>query len=191
MFRAVVFLLGAAVLGAFMAAVYYAPDSVELRESATAYNPGPGDIQQDTVHPSLPGSDITYHVEVLQGTVDVYVMEQDWAASLAADGNLALDQPFSYLSEFSKTHVNGSHSFTIQSDGVTSYVIVFDNTDNFYEGDAGENGTQENARIRTTARFLEEEERSLTFGYLAAIPSVLLVLVTFGRQYWRWRNERT
>lgn len=191
MFRTLIFLVGAAILAALMAGVYYAPDSLALREEATAYNPGPGEVRQDTVHPSLPGSDIVYEVEVLEGTVDVYVMDQEWASSLAQGGGMHLDRPFSYYSEWSAIGVNGTHTFTIQSDGRTSYSVVFDNSDNYYQGDADEDGGERaTAKIRTTVRFVEEEDRSLTFGYLAAAPSALLVVVTFGRQYWRHRRHK-
>lgn len=190
MFRSLVFLIGASLLGAFLAAVYYAPDNLEQRENSSAYNPAVGEIRQDTVHPSLPGSDIVYEITVLQGEIDVYVMEREWASSTAGGGDISLDAPFSYIHDLSKTHVNGSYTFTIQSDGVTSYVVVFDNSDNFYDDDAGEDGNATTARVKTSVRFFAEEERSLTFGYLAAVPSVLLVVVTVGRQAMRWRKER-
>ncbi len=191
MFRSLVFLVGASLLGAFLAAVYYAPESSELRVNSSAYNPSVGEIRQDTVHASLPGAPILYEIEVLAGTIDVYVMEREWAASTAGGGDIRLDEPFSYIADLSATHVNGSYSFTIESDGKTAYVVVFDNSDNFYAGDAGEDAENATtARVKTTVRFFAEEDQSLTFGYLAAIPSVLLVLVTFGRQVWRWNKER-
>ncbi len=190
MFRSLVFLVGASLLGAFLAAVYYAPDSLEQRQNSSAYNPAPGEIRQDTVHPTLPGSPIIYEIEVLQGTIDVYVMEREWAASTAGGGDIRLDQPFSYIHDLSATKVNGSYTFIIDSDGKTPYVVVFDNSDNYYSGDAGEDGNITEARVKTTVRFVAEEERSLTFGYLAAIPSVLLVVVTVGRQVRRWAKER-
>lgn len=193
MFRSLVFLLGTAILGAFMAGVYYGPDSVELKERATSRNLAPGDVQQDGIQPSLAGSDIVYTIEVLEGTIDVYVMQKEWATDLALAGDLHLDRPFSYYAALSATHVNGTHTFTIQSDGVTWYSVVLENADNYYAGDAGEGdgeNASETARLRVTARFLEEERRSLTFGYIAAAPSVLLVAVTLGRQAQRWRRRR-
>lgn len=189
MYRSLVFLLGTAILAAFMAAVYYAPENAEVREEDTAYNLGPGEVQQDTVHPSLPGSDIVYEVDVRHGVIDVYVLEQEWATPTAGAGALDLSQPFSYRSDLSKTHVNGTYTFSILSDGKTSYIVLFDNGDNFYEGDAGEDGSEQ-ARVRTTVRFLAEEERSLTLGYIATVPSILLVVVTLGRQYVRWQKGR-
>lgn len=191
MFRTLIFLVGTAILAALMAGVYYAPNTLALREEATAYNPGPGEVRQDTVHASLPGSDIVYEVEVLEGAVDIYVMDQEWVGSLAQGGDIHLDRPFNYYAEWSAVGVNGTHTFTIQSDGRTSYSVVFDNSDNYYQGDADEEeGERSTAKIRTTVRFVEEEGRSLTFGYLAAIPSVLLVVVTFGRQYWRHHRDK-
>ncbi len=190
MMRSMIFLVGASVLGAIFAAAYYSPESLEFHEASSAYNLGPGEVRQDTVHPTLPGSDIVYEINVLQGEIDVYVMERVWAGSLSGGGDLDLSQPFSFDAALSKTHVNGTFSFIIQSDGETSYSVVFDNGDNYYEGDAGEGGTPETARVSTSVRFVEEEARSLTFGYLATIPSILLVVVTLGRQVKRWQRNR-
>ncbi len=190
MMRSMIFLVGASVLGAIMAAAYYAPDNLEFHESSSAYNLGPGEVKQDTVHPSLAGSDIVYEIEVRGGSIDVYVMERPWAASLSTRGNIDLSQPFSFDAGLSKTHVNGTFSFVIHSDGETTYNVIFDNSDNFYAGDAGEDGNQTTARVSTVVRFVELESQSLTFGYLATIPSILLVVVTFGRQYKRWRRGR-
>lgn len=193
MFRALVVLIGAALLAALMAGVYYAPENLELRERGNAFNLAPGEVRQDGVQPSVEGSDIVYEVEVLTGTIDIYVMDKEWATTLAEGGRLTLDRPFSYYQSQSATHVNGTHTFTIRSDGQTWMSVVFDNADNFYAGDAGEgvapeNGT--NAELRVTARFVDEEARSLVWGYVAAVPSVLLVFVTFGRQAQRWRRHR-
>ncbi len=188
--RLLVFLIGSSVLGALLAAVYYAPGNLEFRNASSAYNLGPGDVAQDTVHPTVPGSPIAYEIEVRAGEIDVYVMEQSWAASLSRAGEIDLSQPFSYDAALSKTKVNGTFSFVITSDGATSYVVVFDNSDNYYHGDAGEGEEPGTARVSTSVRFVEEEARSLTFGYLATIPSVLLVVVTVGRKVRRWRRAR-
>lgn len=189
--RSMVFLIGSAILAAVMAGFYYAPDSVALKEDASAYNLGPGEVQLDAVHPSLPGSDIVYEVVVKSGEIDLYVLEQEWATPAAGGGAISLAEPFSYDAAKSATHINGSYTFTIQSDGKTSYIIFFDNSDNFYEGDAGEGVAQiEDARVQVSVRFVAEEARSLTLGYMATVPSILLVVVTFGRQAMRWQRER-
>lgn len=190
MFRSLVFLVGTAVLGAFMAAVYYAPDNIEHREQASTRSLAPGDVQQDAVQPSLEGSDIVYHIEVLEGTIDVFIMDKEWATGLALGGELHLQQPFSYYQSLSARNISADHTFTIRSDGETWYSVVFDNSDSFYRGDAGEEAPSETARIRTTVRFIDDEARSLTFGYFAILPSVLLVAVTFGRQINRWHRSR-
>ncbi len=187
--RSLIFLIGTSLLGAFMAAVYYAPDNLEFREASSAYNLAAGEVSQDTVHPSLPGSDIVYEIEVFSGEIDVYIMERAWAASLSR-GGIDLSRPFSFDAAISKTHVNGTYSFIIKSDGVTTYNVVFDNSDNYYAGDSGEDQNGTTARVSTSVRFIEEEARSLTFGYLATIPSILLVVVTFGRQARRWKRAR-
>lgn len=190
MFRSLVFLVGAAVLGAFMAAVYYAPDNIEHREQASTRSLAAGDVQQDGLQPSLEGSDIVYHIEVLEGKIDVYVMDKEWATGLVVGGDLHLQQPFGYYKSLSAQNVTGQYTFTIKSDGETWYSVVFDNSDSFYRGDAGENEAVETARLHTTVRFIDEEARSLTFGYFAVLPSVILVAVTFGRQANRWRLRR-
>ncbi len=204
MFRLLAALLGLAVVLAVFAGIYYAPENVELRERSGAFNLAAGEVRQEALQPSIPGSDIVVEVEVLQGTIDVYVMDKEWAGSLPEGGRLHLDAPFSYHAGTSATHVNGTYTFTLRSDGLTWMSVVFDNSDNYYDGDAvpavddaDANGTRADdaegagtARVKVTARFVDEEERSLLLGYLAAVPSVLLVVVTLGRSWSRHRKAK-
>lgn len=188
MFRLLAALLGLAVVFAVFAGIYYAPANVALRERGIgAFNLAAGEVRQEGLQPTLAGSDIVVEVEVLEGEVDVYVMDKEWASALPSGGRLDLDQPFSYHAALSRTYVNDTHTFTLRSDGRTWTSVVFDNSDNYYDGDAApdENAT---ARIKLTARFVDEEERSLVLGYLAVVPSVLLVVVTLGRSWGRYRN---
>lgn len=192
MFKLLAALLGLTVVFAVFAGIYYAPANVALREEGIgAFNLAGGEVRQEGLQPTLAGSDIVVEVEVLEGEVDVYVMDKEWASALPGDGRLNLDQPFSYHAGLSRTHVNDTHTFTLRSDGRTWTSVVFDNSDNYYDGDAapGENGTGQ-ARIKLTARFVDEEERSLMLGYLAVVPSVLLVVVTLGRSWSRYREAR-
>lgn len=190
MFRLLAALLGLAVVLAVFAGIYYAPANVELRERGIgAFNLAAGEVRQEGLQPTLEGSDIVVEVEVLEGAVDIYVMDKEWASALPSNGRLSLERPFSYHAAQSRTHVNDTHTFTIRSDGETWTSVVFDNSDNYYDGDAvpDQNGT---ARIKVTARFVDEEDRSLMLGYLAVAPSVLLVVVTLGRSWSRYREAR-
>ncbi len=194
MFKLLAALLGLAVVFAVFAGIYYAPANIELREANSAFNLAPGEVRQESLQPSLAGSDIVVEVQVLQGEIDVYVMDNEWASDLPSDGKLVLSRPFSYHAEPSQTHVNGTHTFTLQSDGNTWITVVFDNSDNYYDNDAAPradpaNGTDGTARVKITARFVDEENRSLILGYLAAIPSGLLVVVTLGRSWARHRRH--
>lgn len=191
MFRLLAALLGLAVVFAVFAGIYYAPSNVELRERSGAFNLAAGEVRQEGLQPTLAGSDIVVEVQILEGEVDIYVMDKEWASALPGDGRLNLDRPFSYHASLSRTHVNDTHTFTLRSDGQTWTSVVFDNSDNYYDGDAtpDPNGTGE-ARIKLTARFVDEEDRSLILGYLAVIPSVLLVVVTLGRSWSRHRQAR-
>lgn len=188
MFRFFVFLIGTSVLAAVFAGIYYAPENHQARvEGSPAFNLAPGEVRQDGLGPTIPDTPIVVTIEVLSGEVDVYVMDKEWASRLPQDFALSLQEPFSFYRDHSATHVNGSHEFTIVSDGETWYSIVFDNSDNVYEGDAASNET---ARLKVTVRYIDDEQRSLVLGYIAATPSVLLVLVTFGRQWLRHRRNK-
>lgn len=187
MFRTLAVLVGGAVFLAIFAGIYYAPQNEEFRvEGHPVFNLAPGEVRQTGLQPTIEETPIVVTVEVLAGTVDIYVMDKEWAQDLAQSGSLSLQEPFSYHQTLSETHVNGTHEFSIISDGVTWQSVIFDNSDNVYDGDAAANET---ANIRLTVRFVEEEERSLTLGYIATIPSILLVVITLGRQIKRHRNQ--
>lgn len=190
MFRAFAFLIGTAILAAVFAGVYYAPENLDARtEGRPAFNLAPGEVRQDGLQPAIEGSPIHVTIEVLSGTVDIYVMDKALAGGLAQDGALRLDAPFTYDAAWSATHVNDSHEFTLISDGETWKSVVFDHSDNHYEGDSvpDENTT---AQLRVTVRYTQEEDQSLLLGYFAAAPSVLLVALTFGRQWMRHRANK-
>jgi len=175
------FLLGAAIIAAVFAGIYYAPGNDEARVNGwPAFNLAPGEVRQDGIQPSVPDSPIAVQIEVITGEVDIYVMDKEWAASLPQQGSLRLDAPFSYYQDLSASRVNTSHTFTIISDGETWFSVVFDNSDNYYDDDAvpAEDAV---AELRVTVRYLEQEDRSLLLGYVAVVPSILLVVVTLGR----------
>ncbi len=191
MYRTLIALLGLAVLGALFAGVYYMPEQ-ELRiEDVPAFHPGAGEVRSFGIPPSEPDSVILVQVEVFAGEVDIYIMEQEWGDTLVdrGDGGLHLDRPFSFLADHSATHVNGSFETPLVSDGTTRHILVIDNSDNHYAGDAvpDENAT---ASVAITTRYTAEEDRSLILGYIAATPSVLLVVVTVLRKWRRRRRER-
>ncbi len=182
--RSVTFLLGSAVIAAVFAGIYYAPGNEQARtEGRPAFNLAPGEVRQTGIQPTLEGTPILVEL-VVDGEIDVYVMEKEWAASLADErvDALRLDQPFSFDRELSRTMVNDTYTFSLVSDGLTWMSVVLDNSDNYYDGDSASNRT---ANVHVTIRFIEEESRSLTLGYIAAVPSVLLVVMTIGRQAWR------
>lgn len=187
MFRFFVFLIGTSVIAAVFAGIYYAPENQQARvEGSPAFNLAPGEVRQDGLGPTIPETPIVVTIEVLSGTVDLYVMDKEWAGRLPQDFALSLQAPFSYYQDLSATHVNSSHEFTLISDGATWHSLVFDNSDNYYDGDAASNET---AQLKVTVRYIEDEERSLLLGYFAAAPSVLLVVLTFGRQWLRRRRQ--
>lgn len=191
MIRLVVALAGLAVFAAIFAGIYYAPANVQQKEEgAPAFRLAPGEAEQTTLQPSLAGSPILVQVRVFGGPIDVYVLEKEWSDVLPVDGRLRLDRPFSYDSSHSIVGLNGSAEFSILSDGLTSYNIVFDNSDNFYEGDTAPDlasPTQGGTEIQVTVRYLEEERRSLVLGYIAVLPSIILVLMTLWR---KWKRRR-
>lgn len=192
MIRLVIALLGLAVFGAVFAGIYYAPENVRLKEEgAPAFALAPGEARQSTVQPTIPGSPILVQVRSFGVPFDLYVMEKEWSDELAGDGRLALDRPFSYYSEHSRLGVTGDVEITLVSDGVTDYLLVFDNSDNHYLDDTVPDlSDPQNATvsIQLTVRYLEEEGRSLVLGYVAATPSVLLVVLTLWRKWRHWRN---
>ena len=197
MAKTVIALLGMAVLGAIFAGVYYAPSNVEFKErGAPAYQLGPGEVQSDRLQPTVAGTPILIEATVRGGPIDLYILEKPWAESLPEDGRLQLDRPFSYHAQWSRTRLNGTAQLALLSDGRTEYLIVLDNSDNYYDGDAAPDlasTTGGTVSVQLTIHFAREEQRSLVLGYLAATPSVLLLVLTLGRKArrsLRTRRER-
>jgi hypothetical protein len=190
--RITIALVGLAVFGAVFALIYYDPDN-QLHTDHPAFQLAPGEARQTTLQPTIPGTPISVEVRVIGGAFDLYVMEKEWSDSLAGDGRLSLEQPFSYYAEHSRIGLAGETTFSLLSDGVTEYLLVFDNSDNHYLNDTVPDvtgPTQGAVSVRITIRYLEEETRSLVFGYIAAAPSVLLVAFTVGRKVRRWARAR-
>ncbi|MGB0653274.1 MAG: hypothetical protein ACPGQL_08745 [Thermoplasmatota archaeon] len=186
--RFLLLLVGASLLGALLAGVYYAPENIVLREEgAPVFNVAAGEARVDFLEPSIEGGAIHVTVTVLTGNVDLYVMDQEWAASLTDAGALNLSQPFNYHKQWTALNVSGQHELTLVADGATRYAVVIDNTDNHYDGDTVPANATAMARVDMQTRYLAEEGRSLTLGYLAAIPSVVLVVYTLVR---RWQRHR-
>jgi hypothetical protein len=191
--RITIALLGLAVFGAVFALIYYDPDNRLQTENAPAFQLAPGEARQTTLQPTIEGTPISVEVHATGGSFDLYVMEKEWSDSLAGEGRLSLQRPFSHYAEHSRIGLDGEASFSLLSDGVTEYLLVFDNSDNHYLNDtvpdlAGP--TQGTVSVQITIRYLEEETRSLVLGYIAAAPSVLLVAFTVGRKVRRWARER-
>lgn len=186
MIRLIVALLGFTVFGAIFAGIYYAPDNVHFKEDGVpAFSLAAGEARQTTLQPTIAGTPIVVEVRSFGGPFDLYVMEAEWSDPLAGDGRLSLDQPFSYLAEHSAIGLTGVTEFVLPSDGITSYVLVFDNSDAYYLDDtqpdpaSPTNGT---VSVQLTVRYLEEETRSLVLGYIAAVPSIALVAITLVRK---------
>lgn len=193
MIRLAVALVGLAVFGAVFISIYYDPDNRLRVENPPAFQVAPGEARQTTLQPTIPGTPVAVRLRVTGGPIDLYVMEKEWSDSLAGRGELNLSRPFSYFADQSRIGLEGTADFALISDGVSELLLVFDNSDNHYLDDTVPDvtgPTQGAVSIEMTVRYLKEEHRSLVLGYLAAVPSVLLVLVTLGRKAWRWRNGR-
>ena len=193
MIRLTMALVGLAVFGAVFALIYYDPDNQLQTERAPVFQLAPGEARQTTLQPTIPGTPVTIEVHATGGKFDLYVMEKEWSDSLAGQGRLALDTPFSYYAEHSRIGLDGQATFALLSDGVTEYLLIFDNSDNHYLNDTVPDLTGPTAgavSISITIRYLEEESRSLVLGYIAAAPSVLLVAFTLGRKIRHWARER-
>lgn len=193
MIRLTIALVGLAVFGAVFALIYYDPDNRLQTERAPVFQLAPGEARQTTLQPTDAGTPITVEVHATGGTFDLYVMEKEWSDSLAGEGRLALERPFSYYAEHSRIGLDREATFALVSDGVTEYLLVFDNSDNHYENDTVPDltgPTHGTVSISITIRYIEEESRSLMLGYIAAAPSVLLVAFTLGRKLRRWARER-
>jgi hypothetical protein len=187
-------LLGLAIIAAVFAGIYYAEDNLELRtQGGPAYHLAPGEAKSTQIQPAVKGTSVVVEITVAGGPVDIYVLEEEWARSLPHAGGLDLSRPFSYQAATSQINRTGFFTFSLISDGRTAYNLVMDNSDNFYEGDAvpDPNGTRSGTvSVHMTARYLESEQRSLVLGYLAAIPSVLLVGIAIGRKWRRHWKKR-
>lgn len=193
MIRITVALVGLAVFGALFASIYYDPANRLKTESAPAFQLAPGEARQTTLQPTIPGTPVAVQVQVTGGPLDLYVMEKEWSDSLASQGRLSLQKPFSYYAEHSRIGLEGAADFALLSDGVTEYLLVFDNSDNHYANDTvpdPDSPTRGEVSIQITIRYLEEETRSLMLGYIAATPSLLLVVFTVWRKVRGRRAER-
>jgi hypothetical protein len=188
MVRLVVSLLGLAVLFALFAGTYYAPENIKTKTAAPSFQVGPGESQQIRLLPTIAGTPILVRLEAVGGPIDVFVMQKEWADRLADAGDFNLTQPFSYEAGPSRLNINGTYEFTLVSDGRTEHLVLLDNSDSHYEGDAvpdltgPTNGT---VSIQLTIHYLQEEERSLVLAYIAATPGIALVLFTLGHRLWR------
>ncbi len=181
MIRILTALLGLAVIGALFAGVYYGAEGLELRESRPpAFNIAPGEVRVDFLEPSIAGGPITVHLDIQGPPIDVYVMDEEWVARLTDSGTINLSQPFSFHREFSRLGVNGSTDLAVVADGETRLALVLDHSDNHYANDTIPEPHV--VGVKVTTRYLDEERRSLTLGYLAATPSVILVGLTIQRR---------
>ncbi|MCA1812112.1 MAG: hypothetical protein LC623_08900 [Halobacteriales archaeon] len=191
--RLVVSLLGLAVLFAVFAGTYYAPENLRTKTAAPSFQVAPGDNAQVRLLPTTAGTPIAVQIHAVGGPIDVYVLEKEWADRLAQQGELNLTQPFSFDAGPSRANVTGSYEFALVSDGRTEHLLVLDNGGDFYRGGAvpdlrsPTNGT---VSVELTIHYLQEEERSIWFAYLAATPGVALVVFTIGHRVWRTRRAK-
>jgi hypothetical protein len=185
MIRLIVALVGLAVFGAIFAGIYYAPENLEFKQQGVpAFNLAPGEVAQTTLPPTKAGTPILVQIRTVS-PIDVYVMESGWSTFLPSGGKLQLDRPFSFDAAHSILGLNGSAEFSLISDGITPIQLVLDNSDNFYDGDTVpdlDSSTGGQASAHLTIRYLQEEQKSLMLGYLATIPSILLVVITLLRK---------
>lgn len=181
-FRILVGLIGLAVFGAVFAGL--AQDAASHRRSSTAFQIAPGEARTDQVQPGSGDGNITVDVEVVQGVVDIFVVEAALTPDLVR-GQLRLDRPFSYRAEYSRLHVAGNLSVELPAD--TTYDIVLDNSDAYYEGDATPDGV---AVVELKVRYPVDEKGSLVLGVVAALPSLLLVGFTLARALRRHGRRR-
>lgn len=190
MWRTLGALLGLAVIMAVFAGIYYSDDPVVVTERPPAFSVAPGEVSPDFLEPSVPGGEIRVNISVVGGPVDLWVMDQEWLASTIGEGGgFNLSRPFSYHAQYSVLNVSGAHNFTVVADGKTRLAMVFDHGDAYYE-DTVPGADAEPVSIAVQTRYLEEEQKSLVLGYVAVVPSVVLILLTLGRQVQRWRRRR-
>jgi len=182
MIRLVVALLGLGVIGAVFVGVYYASPEGTRKPP---YNLAPGEVESDQLQPAGKGEVIELGIQVTGGPIDVYIMEAAQAQLLVEGGAMHLDRPFSYRSSLSRLNVTGHTVVTIVSDGETPLSVILDNSDNYYNDTV----PQGDASVRLVTRYPAEENRNLLLGYLAAMPSVLLVALTLWRKQKRARKQ--
>lgn len=191
--RLVVSLLGLAVLFAVFAGTYYAPENVRTKTAAPSFQVAPGDNAQVRLLPTIAGTPIAVQIHAVGGPIDVYLMQKEWADRLARSGTLNLTQPFSFESGHSRANVTGTYEFALVSDGRTEHLLVLDNGASFYSGGAApdrKGPTNGTVSVELTIHYLQEQQRSLWFAYLAATPGVALVVFTIGHRVWRHRLQK-
>jgi hypothetical protein len=193
MIRLVSSLLGLAVIFAVFAGTYYAPENLRVKTEEPSYQIGPGGSQQVRLIPTARDTPIQVRLEVFGGPIDVYVMPKEWADRLADNGRFNLTQPFGYEAALSRFNVTGTYEFSLVSDGQTEHLVVMSNLDDYYNSNAvpdrsgPANGT---VSVQVVVHYVQDEERSLVLGYVAATPGIALVLFTLGHRIWRHRRPR-
>lgn len=178
--RTLLALLGLGLFGGLFAGLYYAPSVESVERERAAFSLAPGEVQPDFIESSIPGGLITVDITIFGGPIDIWVMDEEWAAStLRGENGMDLSEPFSYHAEHTRLNISGEQSWTFIADGATRLAFVLDNADAHYNDTESTEGP---VRIHIKTRYLEEEDRSLIYGYLAATPSVLLVVLTVAKQ---------
>lgn len=173
-------LLGLGFFGALFAGLYYAPSVEEVERERAAFSLAPGEVQPDFIERGIPGAPITVNITIFGGPIDIYVMDEEWAGSTLQPGlGMDLSRPFSYHADLSRINITGPQTWNLTGDGFTRLAFVLDNSVSYYNDTAP---SDEPVRVHIQTRYLEEEQRSLVYGYLAAVPSVLLVVLTVVKQ---------
>jgi len=176
-------LFGFAVFGALFAGVYYAPDEVERELQKPKFRLAPGDAKPDFIEPADIGENVSVNISVLSGgPIDVWLVD---VVNLTLFSLNATHYGFDVtaLADYasgglSKANVTRGHNFTFGGDGANRWAILLvsrvaapvnwtDLPDEEREGYVTE--------IAVTMRYLERETKSLVFGALLAVPSVVLV----------------
>lgn len=190
MFRLLVALLGLALFGALFAGIYYAPQNVE-RRTQSPFNLMPGEVLSDFKEPSIAGGEVVVNITVVGPPIDLWVMDQEWLETVidTQEQRFNLSRPFNYHSQWSIIGLSGHRDISFIADGKTRLALVLDHSDAYYNDtvpsdDAGV------ANVFIQTRYLEEEQKSLVWGYIAAVPSVVLVALTLARKVQRRRSER-
>ncbi|HLF15972.1 MAG TPA: hypothetical protein VI796_00865, partial [Candidatus Thermoplasmatota archaeon] len=148
------------------------PAGVSHGDLDEAFNLAPGSVRGDGIQPTGAGEPIEVRVTPDGGAIDVYVVDAEWARNLPGDGELDLTRPFSYHAEWSRLHVDRPTEIVLRSDGVTSYTLLLDNSDNYYAGDAvpdlSDGGV---VGVELEVRYVDLEHTSLLLGALATLPA--------------------